>query len=480
MVFDTIIKSVEVFDGTGAKPFMADVAICGTRIEKLERIGQLESAQAKQVIDGQGLAIAPGFIDVHTHDDTNVIRYPECLPKISQGVTTVIVGNCGISASPVVLAGDPPDPMNLLGKQEDFKYPTFARYAKAVEQAQPAVNVAALVGHTALRNNVMDDLQRTATEEEITQMRATLDQAMEEGALGLSSGLAYASAKQATANEVMRLAQVLGEHGGIYTTHMRTEFEEILAAMEEAFETGKFAKVPVVISHLKCAGAGNWGRTVEVLNLMDKVSKHQDVSCDCYPYSASSSTLDLKQVTDDFDIFITWSESHPQHAGKMLKQIADEMDRPLMEAAKALQPAGAVYHCMDENDVKRVLKYKLTMVGSDGLPNDPHPHPRLWGTFPKVLGHYSRDEKLFPLAEAIHKMTGMSAKRYNLHGRGEIRVGAYADLVLFNPNTIKDTATFEDPVSVARGIECVFVNGELSYFEGSVTNKRSGVFIYRK
>ncbi|KHT50470.1 N-acyl-D-amino-acid deacylase family protein [Vibrio sinaloensis] len=480
MVFDTIIKSVEVFDGTGAKPFMADVAICGTRIEKLERIGQLESAQAKQVIDGQGLAIAPGFIDVHTHDDTNVIRYPECLPKISQGVTTVIVGNCGISASPVVLAGDPPDPMNLLGKQEDFKYPTFARYAKAVEQAQPAVNVAALVGHTALRNNVMDDLQRTATEEEITQMRATLDQAMEEGALGLSSGLAYASAKQATANEVMRLAQVLGDHGGIYTTHMRTEFEEILAAMEEAFETGKFAKVPVVISHLKCAGAGNWGRTVEVLNLMDKVSKHQDVSCDCYPYSASSSTLDLKQVTDDFDIFITWSESHPQHAGKMLKQIADEMDRPLMDAAKALQPAGAVYHCMDENDVKRVLKYKLTMVGSDGLPNDPHPHPRLWGTFPKVLGHYSRDEKLFPLAEAIHKMTGMSAKRYNLHGRGEIRVGAYADLVLFNPNTIKDTATFENPVSVARGIECVFVNGELSYFEGSVTNKRSGVFIYRK
>ncbi len=480
MVFDTIIKSVEVFDGTGAKPFMADVAICGTRIEKLERIGQLESAQAKQVIDGQGLAIAPGFIDVHTHDDTNVIRYPECLPKISQGVTTVIVGNCGISASPVVLPGDPPDPMNLLGKQEDFKYPTFARYAKAVEQAQPAVNVAALVGHTALRNNVMDDLQRTATEEEITQMRATLDQAMEEGALGLSSGLAYASAKQATANEVMRLAQVLGDHGGIYTTHMRTEFEEILAAMEEAFETGKFAKVPVVISHLKCAGAGNWGRTVEVLNLMDKVSKHQDVSCDCYPYSASSSTLDLKQVTDDFDIFITWSESHPQHAGKMLKQIADEMELPLMEAAKALQPAGAVYHCMDENDVKRVLKYKLTMVGSDGLPNDPHPHPRLWGTFPKVLGHYSRDEKLFSLAEAIHKMTGMSAKRYNLHGRGEIRVGAYADLVLFNPNTIKDTATFENPVSVARGIECVFVNGELSYFEGSVTNKRSGVFIYRK
>ncbi|WP_159651128.1 N-acyl-D-amino-acid deacylase family protein [Vibrio atypicus] len=477
MLFDTIIKSAEVFDGTGAKPFIADIAI---RHDRIEQIGQLGDAQAKQVIDGQGLAIAPGFIDVHTHDDTNVIRFPECLPKISQGVTTVIVGNCGISASPVVLAGDPPDPMNLLGLQSDFKYPTFASYAKAVEQAQPAVNVAALVGHTALRNNVMDDLQRTATDEEVAQMRAALNQAMEEGALGLSSGLAYASAKQATTNEVMRLAQVLGEHGGIYTTHMRTEFEEILSAMEEAFETGQFAKVPVVISHLKCAGAGNWGRTVEVLNLMDKVSEHQDVSCDCYPYSASSSTLDLKQVTEDFDIFITWSESRPEQAGKMLKQIADELDMSLMDAAKALQPAGAVYHCMDENDVKRVLKYKLTMVGSDGLPNDPHPHPRLWGTFPKVLGHYSREEKLFPLAEAIHKMTGMSAKRYNLENRGEIRVGAFADLVLFNPNTIKDTATFENPISMAQGIEYVFVNGELSYFEGNVSNERNGSFIYRK
>lgn len=476
MLFDTIIKSVEVFDGTGAPAYTADVAI---RHNRVEQIGELSEATANKVIDGQGLALAPGFIDVHTHDDTNVIRYPECLPKISQGVTTVIVGNCGISASPTILAGDPPDPMNLLGKQEDFKYPTFASYAQAVQQANPAVNVAALVGHTTLRNNVMDDLQRTATDEEIAQMRSTLDQAMAEGALGLSSGLAYASAKQATADEVMRLAQVLGQHGGIYTTHMRTEFEEIISAMEEAFETGQFAKVPVVISHLKCAGAGNWGRTKEVLNVMDEAAKHQDVSCDCYPYSASSSTLDLKQVTDEIDIFITWSETAPEHAGKMLKDITEEMQLPLMEAAKAIQPAGAVYHCMDENDVKRVLKYKLTMVGSDGLPNDPHPHPRLWGTFPKVLGHYCREEKLFSLAEAIHKMTGMSAKRYNLKDRGEIKVGAYADLVLFNPNTIKDTATFENPISMAKGVESVFVNGELSYLSGDVTKNRSGVFIYR-
>ncbi|EIU7745013.1 D-aminoacylase [Vibrio vulnificus] len=475
-MFDTIIRNVEIFDGTGGMPFVSDVAIQGQRIAQ---IGDSQHASAACVIDGQGLALAPGFIDVHTHDDTNVIRYPECLAKVSQGVTTVIVGNCGISASPTILAGDPPDPMNLLGEQADFKYPTFAHYAEAVTHAQPAVNVAALVGHTTLRNNVMDDLLRTASDEEIEQMRQALALAMEQGALGLSSGLAYASAKQATADEVMRLAQVLGEYEGIYTTHMRTEFEEILSAMTEAFETGQFAKVPVVISHLKCAGAGNWGRTVEVVDLMEKAAQHQDVSCDCYPYSASSSTLDLNQVTEEIDIFITWSKSQPQFAGKMLKQIAKEMGLPLMEAAKALQPAGAVYHCMDEQDVKRVLKYRLTMVGSDGLPNDPHPHPRLWGTFPKVLGHYCREEKLFSLQEAIHKMTGMSAKRYNLSGRGVIKQGAFADLVLFNPRTVKDTATFENPISLAQGIERVFVNGMLAYFNGQVSKHRNGMFIYR-
>ncbi|GAL16961.1 D-aminoacylase [Vibrio maritimus] len=277
----------------------------------------------------------------------------------------------------------------------------------------------------------------------------------------------------------MRLAEVLADFGGIYTTHMRTEFEAILNAMEEAFETGKHARVPVVISHLKCAGAGNWGRTVEVLDLLEKTAEHQDVSCDCYPYSASSSTLDLKQVTDDFDIFITWSESKPEFAGQLLADIAKQMEIPLMDAAKALQPAGAVYHCMDEQDVERVLKHRLTMVGSDGLPNDPHPHPRLWGTFPKVLKHYCRDRELFPLEEAVYKMTGMSAQRYNLSDRGIIKEGAFADLVLFNKHNVRDTATFETPISVADGIEYVIVNGNVSYQNKLVAKERFGKFIYR-
>ncbi|KGK21674.1 D-aminoacylase [Vibrio navarrensis] len=476
MQFDTLIKQTEIYDGTGATPFIADVAIKQDRIVQL---GQLANASAQQVIDGQGLALAPGFIDVHTHDDTNVIRFPHCLAKISQGVTTVIVGNCGISASPAVLSGEPPDPMNLLGEQSDFVYPTFAHFAAAVEQAKPAVNVAALVGHTTLRNNLMDHLQRPATQAEIEQMRAALAEAMEQGALGLSSGLAYASAKQATAEEVVQLAKVLAEYQGIYTTHMRSEFAEILTAMEEAFATGRQARVPVVISHLKCAGAGNWGRSVQVLERMESAAAQQEVSCDCYPYSASSSTLDLAQVNDEIDIFITWSKGLPQQAGKTLKQIAEDLQLPLMQAAKALLPAGAVYHCMAEQDVQRVLKYPLTMVGSDGLPNDPHPHPRLWGAFPRVLGHYCREEKLFSLAEAIFKMTGMSAQRYKLADRGVIRLGAFADLVLFNPRTIKDTATFANPISAAQGIEAVFVNGHLSYHAGEVAPTRTGRFLYR-
>lgn len=479
MQFDALFRHVQVVDGTGKEAYFADVAVKHDRVVAIGDLANTEIVGNGRVIDGNGLVLAPGFIDVHTHDDTNVIRLPDCLPKISQGVTTVIVGNCGISASPAVLVGDPPDPMNLLGKRADFKYPSFESYAKAVQAAQPAVNVAGLVGHTTLRNNVMDYLYRAASSDEIAQMKSSLREAMQQGALGLSSGLAYSSANSAPTEEVMQLAEELAEFDGIYTTHMRTEFEQILDAMDEAFRTGKHAKVPVVISHLKCAGAGNWGRTAETIELMEKTAKHQDVSCDCYPYSASSSTLDLKQVTDDIDIFITWSDAKPEYAGKMLKDIACDMGLPLMEAAKAMQPAGAVYHCMDEADVERVLKYRLTMVGSDGLPNDPHPHPRLWGAFPRVLSHYTRERKIFSLEQAVHKMTGMSAKRYCLADRGEIKVGGYADLVLFDAQEIKDEATFENPIAAAKGIYCVMVNGQVSYSNGKVDSHRHGRFLYR-
>jgi N-acyl-D-aspartate/D-glutamate deacylase len=423
--------------------------------------------------------LAPGFIDTHTHDDTSVIRDPQMLAKLSQGVTTVIVGNCGICAAPVKLQGDPPDPMNLLGDAEAFRYPTFASYVSALDQARPAVNVGALVGHTALRNNHMDRLDRIATEEEIEGMREQLCEALDAGALGLSSGLAYASANAASTEEVLALAQPLASAGAIYVTHMRTETEAILDAMNETFEIGRQSKVPVIISHLKCAGIANWGRSDEVLQALDTAREAQPAGCDCYPYAAGSSTLDLRQVDPRVEITITWSTPHPEIGGKSLKSIAEVWGVSQLDAARQLQPAGAIYHSISEADMRKILAHPATMIGSDGLPNDPRPHPRLWGTFPRVLGRYSRDEELISLPDAIHKMTGMPAQRFGLAERGMIRVGYRADLVLFDPEKIIDTATFIDPVRAAQGIAGVWVNGVLSYTSEGATGCRSGRFLAR-
>jgi N-acyl-D-aspartate/D-glutamate deacylase len=472
----TLIRNVRVLDGSGAEPQAADVAVDAGLIRA---IGQLSHYTAPQVIEGEGRVLSPGFIDVHTHDDTTVIRDPQMLAKLSQGVTTVIVGNCGISAAPVQLAGAPPDPMNLLGEADAFHYPTFASYVAAVNAARPTVNVAALTGHTALRSNHMDRLDRPATPAEIQAMRVQLIEALENGALGLSSGLAYASARSAPAEEILSLAEPLSAAGAIYVSHMRTEGEEILAAMSETFDTGRHCHIPVVISHLKCAGIANWGRSEEILHALETARAGQAVQCDCYPYAASSSTLDFRQVDERVRIVITWSKPHPEIAGQTLEQIALAWGVPQRQAAERLHPAGAIYHSMSEEDVRRILQHPATMIGSDGLPFDPRPHPRLWGTFPRVLGYYCREQGLFPLANAVHKMTGMPAQRFGLEGRGSIREGAHADLVLFDPETIRDTATFSDPIRCAEGIAAVWVNGVLSYRDGDATGQRGGRFLPR-
>jgi N-acyl-D-amino-acid deacylase len=473
---DILIRSASVFDGSGAAAQNIDLAISSGHISAL---GPALNCSAARVVDAHGLVLAPGFIDVHTHDDTFVIRKPEMLPKLSQGVTTVIVGNCGISAAPVQLRGEPPDPMNLLGEADAFRYPTFAAYVAAIREAQPAVNVGALVGHTALRNNHMDRLDRPATDSEIDAMRTQLCEALDCGALGLSTGLAYLSANAASTEEVLKLAQPLASSGALYVTHMRTEADRILDAMDEAFAIGRSSHVPVIVSHLKCAGIANWGRSGEVLQALDVARACQSAGCDCYPYAAGSSTLDLRQVDPRVEITITWSTPHPEMAGQSLAQIAKAWGLTHLDAARRLQPAGAIYHSISEDDMRRILAHPATMIGSDGLPNDPRPHPRLWGTFPRVLGRYSREEKLITLAEAVHKMTGMPAQRFGLSQRGLIREGYAADLVLFDPEKIIDTATFNDPVRPAEGIVSVWVNGELSYSAQGSTGNRAGRFLPR-
>ncbi|NOU50890.1 D-aminoacylase [Pseudoalteromonas sp. JBTF-M23] len=481
MYVDSIIRNAAVYQWPSEQPKIMDVAI---NKDTIVAVGDCTQCQAQQSYDATGLVLAPGFIDVHTHDDLEVLRSPHMISKISQGVTTVIAGNCGISAAPYFQAHSPVDPINLLGTKEQLNYPELADYQRAFELAAPSVNLAMLVGHTSLRAQVVEDLSQPASVGEIAQMKALLMQAMEQGALGLSSGLAYHNAKGASADEVNALAKVIAPFDGIYTTHLRTEFRGILGAMDEAFATAQHAGVPLVISHIKCAGKENWGRASQVLAHLEKQRQQQCIGCDCYPYAASSSTLDLNQVTPETEIFITWSEPHPEMAQKNLHEIASLWHVSLVDAAQKLQPAGAVYHCMLEDDVKQFLSYEHSMIGSDGLPCDPHPHPRLWGTFPRVLGHYSQGEQTLSLALAIHKMTALPAGQFKLEKRGQIKVGHFADLVLFDPQTVRDQATYSQPHLPALGIERVWVNGKLSYVGGAdpaseVDYGRAGRFLNR-
>ena len=476
LICDTLIRNANVIDGSGNDAQLLDVALCAGRIAE---IGSSIRAKAANIVEAGGLCLAPGFIDVHTHDDTSVIETPQMLPKISQGVTTVIVGNCGISASPVRLRGEPPNPMNLLGERDYFRYPAFTDYVAALETVRSSVNVAALIGHTSLRSNHLDRLDRTAVGVEIAAMRAELTAALAAGALGLSSGLAYSSAHAASTEEVIALAQALIGADAVYVTHMRTETDAILDAMDEAFRIGRSADSPVVISHLKCAGIDNWGRSGEVLHALEQARTTQLIGCDCYPYAAGSTTLDLKQVDPRVRIEITWSSPFSEAAGRTLADIAAEWNLSHLEAARRLQPAGAIYHSIDEQDMRRILAHPATMIGSDGLPWDKHPHPRLWGAYPRVLGRYCREQKLLTLPQAIRKMTSMPARRFGLAGRGAIAESYWADLVLFDPNTVCDTATFADPIRPAEGIAAVWVNGTLSYTAQGITGKRAGRFLAR-
>jgi N-acyl-D-amino-acid deacylase len=470
-----LLRGGAVIDGTGAPRYRADVRVQDGRIAE---IGADLAPQDAQVIDATGRAVTPGFIDVHTHDDQYVLSSPRALPKISQGVTTVVIGNCGISLAPLVHPNVPP-PLNLLGGAGKHVFATMHAYADAVAAARPAVNVAALFGHSTLRVATMDDVYKPATAAQQQRMVELARECMDAGAIGFSSGLFYPTNAPADVQEVTLLARVAADAGGVYTTHIRDETRHVIAALDEAFKAGRDAGLPVVISHHKCAGRENWGRSQETLAHIDAARKRQPVGLDVYPYVAGSTVLRADMADGVIDIMVTWSEPFPEASGRWLADIAREWNCTQKEACERLQPGGASYFHMREDDVQRVMRYEATMIGSDGLPHDRHPHPRLWGTFPRVLGHYSRELGLFPLEEAVHRMTGLSARRFGLDGRGTITHGAHADLVVLDPERVIDRSTYAEPTRVAEGIDCVMVGGVVSYGPAGATGDRNGRFLHR-
>jgi N-acyl-D-amino-acid deacylase len=487
--FDTVFREVEVYDGTGAAPVTADLAIEG------DRIAVLGSApgSARETVDGRGLALAPGFIDVHTHDDFAAVKYPDMAFKLAGGVTTCIVGNCGFGAAPFAAA-------SVMAKtlHPDFvlaPWDGYRGYTEGLERNPPGTNIGVLIGHGTARLAAMGTENRAPSGAEMAAMKATIAEGLEAGALGFSTGLVYDPGRFAVTEELVELGTLLRGTGALYATHMRDEGQGLLTSVREAIEIGEKAGIPVQISHHKASGRTAWGLVSESLKIIEAAQRRGlNVHADQYPYTAGSTILAavfrdgrLRGVLGDLrpdDVVIASTAHHPDWEGKSIAALGLEMGcTPEQAAMRVLAEDSGVtviLHAMCEEDVRTVMRHPSTMIGSDGIPTlEGKPHPRLYGTFARVLGRYARDEGLFSLAEAVHRMTGFAATKFGLRDRGVVKEGARADLVLFDPRRIIDRGTFEDPKRAPDGIEAVYVNGVKAVAGGKPTLARAGRVLRR-
>jgi N-acyl-D-amino-acid deacylase len=487
--WDLVIRNTTIYDGTGAKPTLGDVAINGDRIGAVGDV----SGEGVQEIDARNRALAPGFIDVHSHDDFAVFLTPAMDFKVMQGVTTDVVGNCGMGAAPFPIAVAMFS--GLHGRSNVPEWDGYAGYLAAIDRNPPSLNVAALVGHGTVRYSAMGNASREPSAKELDHMRAVVREGLEGGALGMSTGLIYEPGRYARTAELIELAREAKRTGGLYASHMRDEAAHLLDAVRETIHIGEEAGVPVQISHHKASGRENWGLVNKSLKLFEQARERGiDVTADQYPYTSGSTILQAVIQNGGLDeradagavgtiapekLLFASTPKHPEWEGRTLKDLCDQWKLAPQAAGERIAAeegpgAVVVMETMNEDDVRTVMRHPTTMIGSDGLAMGSRPHPRLYGTFPRVLARYARDAGLMTLEEGVHRMTGMPAAKFGLKERGQVRPGFFADLVIFDPTGLLDTATYDQPRRYPEGLHYVFVNGTAVVRDSLHTGARPG------
>lgn len=512
--FDVVIRGGTIVDGTGSRGSRNDLGIRGDRVAA---IGNLADADTKRSVNATGRIVCPGFIDMHSHSDSSLLEDGLAHSAVRQGATTHVIGNCGSSPAPVG------SPVRLAG----HTLSTYGDFLKALQKNGTSINVCGLVGHNSVRRAVMGTQNRQPTSVELRQMQDLVDEAMRSGAVGLSTGLVSPPGIYSKTDEIVALARVAARHGGQYSSHIRGEASTLVQAVGEAIQVGREAGLPVQISHHKAAGRENWGTTGKTLPMIEAANRNgQRVRVDVYPYHAGSAGMaqlvppwaheggsgallgrlkdpvqrrriarDMVRGTDNWPNFfkIEWDDiqiaavgnrANRKWVGKRVADVARARKCDGVQACIDLLIEGngrvrMINFIIDEREMQRVLRHPLSMIGSDGRAVSADtargmPHPRYYGCFPRVLGRYCRQLKLFPLETAIHKMTAMPARQLSLSDRGTLKVGQAADVVVFNFQTIIDKATFQAPHQYPEGIDAVFVNGQPVVLDGGHTETHPG------